>query len=83
MYSVNWLCCASYAADVLPLSQPKALEIVNRSQRTPPIQQLDLDVPLRLKTPQKPYIVWSLGPKALTYESLEPKGSLDAEQASI
>ena len=31
-------------------------------------------VPLRLKIAQKPYIVWSLGPKALTYESLEPQG---------
>ena len=27
---------------------------------------------LRLKIAQKPYIVWSLGPKALNYESLEP-----------
>ena len=27
---------------------------------------------LRLKVAQKPYIVWSLGPKALKYESLEP-----------
>ena len=29
---------------------------------------------LRLKIAQKPYIVWSLGPKASKYESLEPKG---------
>ena len=29
---------------------------------------------LRLKIAQKPYIVWSLGPKALKYESLEPEG---------
>ena len=29
---------------------------------------------LRLKIAQKPYTVWSLGPKALKYESLEPKG---------
>ena len=27
---------------------------------------------LRLKIAQKPYVVWSLGPKALKYESLEP-----------
>ena len=27
---------------------------------------------LRLKTAQKPYIVWSLGPKAFQYEPLEP-----------
>ena len=27
---------------------------------------------LRLKIAQKPHIVWSLGPKALKYESLEP-----------
>ena len=27
---------------------------------------------LRIKTAQKPYIVWSLGPKALVYESLDP-----------
>ena len=27
---------------------------------------------LRLKMAQKPYIIWSLGPKALKYESLEP-----------
>ena len=26
---------------------------------------------LGIKTAQKPYIVWSLGPKALIYESLE------------
>ena len=29
---------------------------------------------LRLKIAQQPYIVWSLGPKAFKYESLEPKG---------
>ena len=33
---------------------------------------------LRLKIAQKPYIVWSLGPKALKYESLEPKGKRKA-----
>ena len=27
--------------------------------------------PWRMKTAQKPYIVWSLGPKALIYESLD------------
>ena len=27
---------------------------------------------LGIKIAQKPYIVWSLGPKALTYESLGP-----------
>ena len=27
---------------------------------------------LRLKIAQKPYVVWSLDPKALEYESLEP-----------
>ena len=27
---------------------------------------------LRLKMAQKPFVMWSLGPKALTYESLEP-----------
>ena len=32
---------------------------------------------LRLKIAQKPYIVWSLGPEALKYESLEPKGKVD------
>ena len=31
-------------------------------------------ITLRLKIAQKLYIVWSLGPKALNYESLEPKG---------
>ena len=31
-----------------------------------------LGLTLRLKRAQKPYIVWSLGPKALVYESLEP-----------
>ena len=31
-------------------------------------------ITLRLKIAQRPYIVWSLGPKALGYESLEPKG---------
>ena len=29
---------------------------------------------LRLTIAQKPYIVWSLGPKALKYASLEAKG---------
>ena len=29
-------------------------------------------VPLRLKIAQKPCIVWSLGPKASYFESLEP-----------
>ena len=28
-------------------------------------------LPLGIKTAQKPYIVWSLGPKALIYESLD------------
>ena len=27
---------------------------------------------LGIKIAQKPYIVWSLGPKALIYESLDP-----------
>ena len=31
-----------------------------------------LEVTLRLKMAQKPYMIWSLGPKALKYESLEP-----------
>ena len=29
---------------------------------------------LRLKMAQEPYIIWSLGPKASKYESLEPEG---------
>ena len=29
---------------------------------------------LGIKTAQKPYIVWSLGPKALIYESLDSEG---------
>ena len=29
-------------------------------------------ITLRLKIAKRPYIVWSLGPKALRYESLEP-----------
>ena len=32
---------------------------------------------LGLKLAQKPYIVWPLGPKALDYGFLEPKGSLN------
>ena len=28
--------------------------------------------PLGIKIAQTPYIVWSLGPKALIYESLDP-----------
>ena len=28
--------------------------------------------PLGIKTAQKPYIVWSLAPKGLIYESLDP-----------
>ena len=31
-----------------------------------------VSVTLRLKMARKPYIIWSLSPKALTYESLEP-----------
>ena len=31
-------------------------------------------ITLRLRIAQKPYIVWSLGPKALEHEFLEPKG---------
>ena len=31
---------------------------------------------LRLKIAQRSYIVWSLGPKALGYESLEPKSKI-------
>ena len=31
-------------------------------------------ISLRLKIAQKPYVVWSLGPKALKDESLEPLG---------
>ena len=39
-------------------------------------------ITLTLKIAQKPYIVWSLGPKAIKYESLEhsrqaPKGDCD------
>ena len=33
---------------------------------------VSLTLTLRLKMAQKPYIVWSLGPKALIYESLKP-----------
>ena len=48
----------------------------------PPLRSLDSCggspspkmIPLRLKIAQKPCIVWSLGPKALYYESLEPSG---------
>ena len=40
------------------------------SRKTP----LPRTVTLRLKIAQKPYIVKSLAPKALIYESLEPKG---------
>ena len=35
-----------------------------------PFQQNGVLVTLGIKTAQKPYIVWSLGPKALIYESL-------------
>ena len=31
----------------------------------------DSTLTLRLKMAQKPYVTWSLGPKALKYESLE------------
>ena len=37
---------------------------------TPTLEAIYLT--LRLKIAQKSYIVWSLGPKALKYESLEP-----------
>ena len=37
---------------------------------------------LRLKIAQKPYIAWSLGPKALKYESLEPKGK-ESQQVDV
>ena len=36
--------------------------------------ELKTKLTLRLKTAQKPYIVWSLGPKALKYGSSEPEG---------
>ena len=31
-------------------------------------------LPLSIKIAQKPYLIGSLGPKALKYESLKPKG---------
>ena len=34
-------------------------------------------ITLGIKIAQKPYIVWSLGPKALIYESLDPYGYKD------
>ena len=33
-------------------------------------------ITLGIKIAQKPYIVWSLGPKALIYESLDPQGKI-------
>ena len=38
-------------------------------------QELANSLTLRLKIAQKPYVVWSLGPKALKHESLEPLGN--------
>ena len=43
-------------------------------QRQPGNQAEGLSLTLRLKIAQKRYIVRSLGPKALKYESLEPWG---------
>ena len=40
----------------------------------PSLLQKSVTRTLRLKIAQKPYIVWSLGPKAFRYQSLEPKG---------
>ena len=37
---------------------------------------------LRLKIAQKPYIVWSLGPKALKDESLEPQGRVSRAEGA-
>ena len=43
------------------------------SNSSPLVLQLELQIlSLGIKTAQKPYIVWSLGPKALIYESLDP-----------
>ena len=38
-------------------------------------QTIHPSLALRLRIAQKPSIVWSLGPKTLYYESLEPSGS--------
>ena len=37
---------------------------------------------LGIKTAQKPYIIWSLGPKALIYESLDSSGKASSRLAS-
>ena len=47
---------------------------LNPKPQTLELNILKLPCTLRLKIAQKPYIVWSLDPKALKYESLEPKG---------
>ena len=39
-----------------------------------PEQNLHL-LTLRLKIAQKPFVIWSLGPKTSKYESLEPEGN--------
>ena len=38
---------------------------------------------LGIKTAQKPYMVWSLGPKALIYESLDSSGKASSRLAGF
>ena len=40
------------------------------------LKSIMVHIPLRLKIAQKPYVMWSLGPRSLKYESLEPQGSI-------
>ena len=60
------------------LSKRRGLMALNRNgQRKSALAVFSLryqqhGVPLGIKIAQKPYIVWSLVPKALIYESLDP-----------
>ena len=61
------LCCGRVAA-----LEAKALDLTMRVQEQLQYVMFDQTQSLRLKIVQKPCIVWSLGPKAFYYESLEP-----------
>ena len=57
------------------IKNPKKVGYLGSRQysKTPPKIVLET-LTLRLKIAQKPYMVWSLGPKALKYESFEGEG---------
>ena len=55
---------------------PKPLNPKSQTQHVKPLnpKTCSFNLTLGIKIAQKPYMVWSLGPKALIYESLDPEG---------